>query len=79
MAVLSWTAILLGVLFCLQGNQAFADGKFFFSTIFSFTRRCMFSHDARDYCARIFDYYYAAVIALFVVVAMKNSCCLRGT
>lgn len=27
MAVLPWTSILLGVLFCLQGNQAFADGK----------------------------------------------------
>lgn len=40
MAVLPWTSFVLGVLFCLQGNQAFADGKFFFQFYYLYIGAC---------------------------------------
>lgn len=74
MAVLPRTAVLLAILLCLQGTEAFADGKFLLTIFFTLVLH-VFACRSRLLCANSRDCYYAA---LLVAAAMKNSCCSRA-
>lgn len=80
MAVLPWTVILLGLLFCLQGNQAYADGEYFFTIFSSFLHIGACSRMTLEIIVCEFSIVIMRLAGLLVLVAsMKNSCYSPGT